>query len=203
MQSISHDSEWMKQYIAAVSIPNSHRFVCVHDANGAMMLFSLGTNDKLYVSAIDPAGSRVVQDLGQQVGFPSSYKASAFDVVQDVGSKLYIAMAIQKPSDASKSYLYLLRPIDVKNVDFSSRALNLQPYVMNGSGEDSPKVMKIFMVRAFSIVLLHLSVHSSKGNNQNLSIISCRLLQSVKTTVLWYFPSAMSFTMVRISRPRQ
>ncbi|KAI1169625.1 hypothetical protein F4777DRAFT_201781 [Nemania sp. FL0916] len=151
MESIHHDSEWMAQYVAAVAVPNSQRFVCVRDKNGNMMLFSLGTDSKLYVSCLDESGTRVLRDLGQLLNLPSSYAAHAFDVVQDAASKLYITAAIAKPSDPSKSTLYLLRPLDVLKTNLFDSTLDLQPLIMDGSGSESPKVMQIFMAPAVGI----------------------------------------------------
>ncbi|EFY95145.2 hypothetical protein X797_010128 [Metarhizium robertsii] len=148
MESVHHDSEKMSQYIAAVAVPNSRRFVSVHDNNGQLMLFSLGTDSKLYVSALDPSGNRVIRDLGNSLGFPSAYVAHAFDVVQDAKSKLYISVAIEKSSDPSKSLLYLLQPLGAINMDFSSPDLNLESLIMDGSVSESAKVIQIFMAPA-------------------------------------------------------
>ncbi|KAI9930163.1 hypothetical protein MW887_011973 [Aspergillus wentii] len=147
METIQHDSELMTQYVAAVSVPNARRFVAVHDKNGQLMLFSLGTDSKLYVSSLDQSGNRVVRDLGLMLGFASSYTGHAFDVVQDAESKLYVAVAIAG-SNASRSLLYLLRPFEPREVDLSSSSFNLKPFIMAGSGGDNPRVFEIFMAPA-------------------------------------------------------
>lgn len=153
METIQHDSELMTQYVAAVSVPNSRHFVAVHDKNGQLMLFSLGTDSKLYVSSLDKSGNRVVRDLGLMLGFASSYTGHAFDVVQDAASKLYVAVAIAHDSNASRSLLYLLRPFEPREVDLSSSSVDLKSFVMAGSGEDNPRVFDIFMVSLVQCIL--------------------------------------------------
>lgn len=81
MDSLHHDSEWMTQQIAAQAVPQARHFVAVHDENGQLILFSLGTDSKLYVSSLDASGNRVVLDLGAMLGFEETYAGHAFGVV--------------------------------------------------------------------------------------------------------------------------
>lgn len=148
METLQHDSEWMTQYIAAQAVPSSRNFAAVHDKNGQLMLFSLGTDSKLYVSSLDASGSRVVLDLGDMLGFASTYTGHAFGIMQDRSTKLYLVVAIASDSASSKSSVYLLRPFEPGDVDFSSASTNLRPYIMPGSSIGGSRIFEIYMVRA-------------------------------------------------------
>lgn len=130
MESLHHDSEWMTQQIAAQAVPQSRHFVAVHDENGQQILFSLGTDSKLYVSSLDASGNRVVLDLGAMLGFEETYAGHAFGVVQGKASKLYVTVAMASDSNDVKSSLYLLKPFAPGDVDLSSASTNLEPYIM-------------------------------------------------------------------------
>jgi hypothetical protein len=160
METVHHDSELMTQYVAAIAVPNSQRFVAVRDEKGYLVLFSLGTDLKIYVSKLDVSGHRVVRDFGLMLGLPSTYEAQAFDVAQDTSSTLYIAVATARGSNKDQSDLHLLRPFKPSEADLASQSTNLKEFIMSetGGGSKPSRVFSIFMVRSLWAQTLSLNL---------------------------------------------
>ncbi|PKY06356.1 hypothetical protein P168DRAFT_325235 [Aspergillus campestris IBT 28561] len=141
MESISHDSELMTQYVAAKPFNNSNRFIAVRDEANRLMLFSIGTDSEIWVSKIGSSGQRELHNFGIMLGF-GTYKAQALDVAQDPSSGvLYIALATER--NASESTVSLLRPFHPKDRDLSSAATKLGDLIMT---ENSPAYNRVYSI---------------------------------------------------------
>ena len=154
MATAPFDAELMTQQVAAVAVPQSHAFSTVRDENGALMMFSLGTNGVFYVFKDDANGARVMVDLGAALGLPSGSSVTAFDITQSpTDSTLYLAVAAKTPSAqaragaAPQTDLLVLKPIATSVIDVTQPALNLKPYVIPNVGGGPTSISGIFLVR--------------------------------------------------------
>ncbi len=162
MATAPFDSELMTQQVAAVAVPQSHAFSTVRDENGALMMFSLGTNGVLYVFKDDVNGARVMVDLGAALGLPSGSSVTAFDVTQNpADSTLYLVVAAKTPSPqagvgaAPQTDLLVLKPIAPSVIDITQPALNLGSYVIPNVGGGPTSISGIFLVSQCVFLLGH------------------------------------------------
>lgn len=151
MASISFDSELMTQQVAAVAIPNSKNFVAVHDENGKIMIFSVGTDGVFYLTKEDRYGSRIIINLSRALNI-AGVKIAAFDVTQNIkDSTLYIVVA-------TASGLVVLKPFKPSNVYLADHNLNLTPFIMSG-GPSVTTVQGIYMVNPINLCASNGGVH--------------------------------------------
>lgn len=145
MASLSYDSELMTQQVAAIAVPNSSRFVTVKDEIGNPMVFSLGTDQKIYLVKTNKAGKRVLIDFGTLLRLVDSYKVYAFDVAQNVDSTLYIILATEDPTSGSD--LIVLSPFKPVDYDLSEYSTDLRVLKMPQKGTPTKTAVKaIYMV---------------------------------------------------------
>ena len=152
MATAPFDAELMTEQVAAVAVPQSHAFSTVRDENGALMMFSLGTNGVFYAFKDDANGARVMVDLGAALGLPSG-SVTAFDVTQNpADSTLYIVVAAKTLSTearagaAPQTDLLVLKPIAPSVIDVTQPALNLKSYVIPNAGGGPTSISGIFLV---------------------------------------------------------
>lgn len=144
MQSITHDSELTTQYIAAEAFPNAERLIATRDENGHLLLFSLGTDKKFYVSKIADSGQRMLLDLGAMLRLPESYVGHALSVAQSpTSATLYIIVAIAHSDVPEQSQVHLLNPFDPAERDLGSRMTQLQDLIVT---ESSPKYSRVYSI---------------------------------------------------------
>ncbi len=162
MATAPFDAELMTQQVAAVAVPQSHAFSTVRDENGALMMFSLGTNGVLYVFKDDVNGARVMVDLGAALGLPSGSSVTAFDVTQNpADSTLYLVVAAKTPSPqagvgaAPQTDLLVLKPIAPSVIDITQPALNLGSYVIPNVGGGPTSISGILLVSQCVFLLGH------------------------------------------------
>lgn len=148
MDSLVYDSELLMQHVAAVPVPNSKQFVAVKDENGRLMIFSIGTDSKLYVSKIDRSGHRNVLDVGKMLEYSADYQAQAFNVVQDPQSNLYVALATARQGHADQSLVSLLAPFKPSEYDLGSPSTKLKPLVMEEKRASYSRIYSIYMVNS-------------------------------------------------------
>jgi hypothetical protein len=150
MASATFDSELMTQQVAAVAVPNTHAFVTVRDENGALMIFSLGSNGVFYVFKEDTSGARIMIDFGAALKIAPA-TVTAFDVTQNpVDSSLYIAAASIAPSSdelgAPKTDLLILKPFSPSDVNVADPKLDLSHLIMPRTGAGETSISSIYMV---------------------------------------------------------
>jgi hypothetical protein len=150
MATISFDAELMTQQVAAVAVPESNDFYTAWDENGALMIFSLGTNGVFYVFKEDDNGARIMVDLGAALKISPS-KVVAFDVTQNpVDSTLYIAAAALPPASdnltAAQNELYVLKPFPPSMIDVANPDLDLSGLIMPTTGSGAISVSDIYLV---------------------------------------------------------
>lgn len=134
METIVHDSELLTHHVAAVAVPDSRRFIAVRDENGLLMLFSIGTDEKIHVSKITPSGQRLVLEFGLMLGLDDQYCAHAVDVVQDAASSmLYIAVATSLPAGPG-SEVHILPPFTPREADLGSPSTRLTGFLIPETG---------------------------------------------------------------------
>lgn len=143
MASISFDSELMTQQVAAVAIPNSKDFVAVHDENGRIMIFSVGTDGVFYLTKEDRYGSRIIINLSKALNIVG-VKIAAYDVTQNIKtSTLYIVAA-------TASGLLILKPFKPSDIYLADNNLNLTPLIISG-GPKVTTVQEIYMVNLIDL----------------------------------------------------
>ena len=162
MATAPFDAELMTEQVAAVAVPQSHAFSTVRDENGALMMFSLGTNGVFYAFKDDANGARVMVDLGAALGLPSGSSVTAFDVTQNpADSTLYLVVAAKTPSPqagvgaAPQTDLLVLKPIAPSVIDITQPALNLGSYVIPNVGGGPTSISGIFLVSQCVFLLGH------------------------------------------------
>lgn len=146
MNSVAHDSELLTHHVAAVAVPGSMRFIAVRDENNLLMIFSIGTDSKIYVSKINQSGQRIVCDFGQMLGLSDKYRGHAIDVTQDpASSTLFIAVATSLLS-GDGSAMYILRPFRPSEADLGSPITRLTDFIIPESGgRVNPRIFSIYM----------------------------------------------------------
>ncbi len=103
-------SELMENHLAATAVDESYHIAAVVDANGDPMLFSIGSDRKLYliVKASGSPTGWAQTDLAVPLG--SSYQAAAFAVSQAPDGRINLAVAVQRPG-ASATTVYVTPPL--------------------------------------------------------------------------------------------
>jgi hypothetical protein len=146
MASLNHDSELMMQHVAAVAVPNSSRFVTVKNHDGSPMVFSLGTDKRLYLIINNRDGQRILMDFGYDLlRLDKDYKVYAFDVAQDIDSTLYIILATEDQSSGSD--LIVLTPFKPEEYDMAEKSTDLRLLKMAQKGKPTKTIVKsIYMV---------------------------------------------------------
>jgi len=123
MATISSDSEFMTQYVAAVAIPPSSYFVTVDDGHGNPMIFSLGTDKKFHLIVNDVLGNHILVDFGVSLGY--SGDIHSFYVQQGASGMLYIVVAVADPSSTTgASELVVVQPFNPSDYDLTQARLD-------------------------------------------------------------------------------
>ena len=145
----------MTQQIAAVAVPNTHKFSSAFDELGNIMVFSVGNDGTFYlVKQQDSTSARMLVNLNEALKIPTS-KVTAFGVSQNPDSTIYLVIATQSspktPSTPVQTDLLVLKPFKPKDVDLSSPSPDLSPYIMPRTTSGKTSISAIFMVSLIAL----------------------------------------------------
>ncbi|KAF1948932.1 hypothetical protein CC80DRAFT_582168 [Byssothecium circinans] len=159
MATVTFDSELMQHYVAAVSVPDSSRFMTVTDSSKAPMTFSVGNDKTLYLIKTGSSGANELINFGQKLGYDETIDFLDFGLSQSSDGSLYMALVIQdqgtKMLQVTKAFL--ASDLDDDDADLSKLIVphmydskeGLVERVMVGScgpDEDYPLVLVTFKV---------------------------------------------------------
>lgn len=168
MASIAYDSELMTNYIAALAVPPSTRYVtCLDPTSRRPMVFSISSDGRLLAIKVcpfsftlcfwtqssscmgqeDKDGQTSLIDMGPFLGIPSSTTVQAFDCQQALDLSLYLCVATR--ADADTSNVLIAKPFTMSST----------PSITLMSGGSIGTVQRLFMVGYFDnrpgVILTH------------------------------------------------
>lgn len=142
MITVTQDSEFMTNLLAANPVPAGKRFIAIQDKDANPAVFALGQDSVLNL-IINQNGAPSRIDFGALCKF--SGKILAFDVQQNIDNSLSIVVA----SDAGNN----LSNIYVLNNVMPADLLTIQPASVLFAGSSYPLVFDIFLVSRTCLVL--------------------------------------------------
>ncbi|MGE7471489.1 hypothetical protein ACQKLX_18750 [Bosea sp. NPDC003192] len=101
------DADIMPNYRASRTVSVTHPISAVHDRNGDPAVFSIGTDDQLWVCFRDPAQPTGWRQVSLGEGLPSDAKVTAFDTTQVSTGEYAVALALAPSGDQSSSVVYV------------------------------------------------------------------------------------------------
>ncbi|KAE9371700.1 hypothetical protein N431DRAFT_559154 [Stipitochalara longipes BDJ] len=149
MATITYDAELMIQQVAAVAVPNTHSFVTIRDENGALMVFTVGSNGVFYVFKEDLTGALITINLSATLKIAPAI-VTAFDVTQSpVNNTIYLTAASVRPGagrfNEPITDLLVLRPFDPSDINVNDSNLDLSHLIMPRTGAGRTSISAIFM----------------------------------------------------------
>lgn len=101
------DADIMPNYRASRTVSVTHPISAVHDRNGDPAVFSIGTDNQLWVCFRDPAQPTGWRQVSLGEGLPPEAKVTAFDTTQVSAGDYAVALALAPSGDQSSSVVYV------------------------------------------------------------------------------------------------
>ena len=117
MTKVTQDAELMEQWLPAKSIADTEGFYVVYDNNRSPMVFSIGSEGKLYLVKKDVKDVNELLELSSKFNVPKSHHAVALNVTQDSQLMTCIAFATEEKGKASS--LNVVRSFKPSDIDWS------------------------------------------------------------------------------------
>ena len=143
MVSIKVQSELMEQELPQTALPSSNRFYVIYDELFRPMIFSNGSDGKLYLILADPNdGKNRLVDLSEK--FRLAGKVTALNVTQDKDRKTYLVFA-EEATPGGWSKVHVVKPFTPVNRFWIDES-NLTGNVMKGVEKHDIAVSQIHLV---------------------------------------------------------
>ncbi|KAK3167007.1 hypothetical protein OEA41_010132 [Lepraria neglecta] len=117
MTKVIQEAELMEQWLPAKPIADMEAFYIVYDNNRSPMVFSIGSEGKLYLIKKNAKGVNELLELSSKFNVPKNHRAVALNVTQDSQLMTCIAFATEEKGKASS--LNIVLPFKPSNIDWS------------------------------------------------------------------------------------
>ncbi|KAK7001514.1 hypothetical protein R3P38DRAFT_3284352 [Favolaschia claudopus] len=155
------------QYIApATPVSAQHKLAIVQDGTGNPIVFSIGSDERLYCIQHIPGASSGWQSVDITPTTQTGYRAVAFDVVQDMSTKnVNLAVAVTTGATGTNTDLYTVFGLSIfySPVDWAQLAWNLRNNNLGRRSVSTMQLSEVAAVRggAYPFVLVGTSISGS------------------------------------------